>query len=341
MLGWPIWSNGNFTTADDVSDAIFTTEIEGIWTEPVQEDNLPHGPKMRSSLIQANPVGQELMALVENFLLCVHSRNPFLDVDNLRRCVSVVAELGPSWDAPSCLVLLTAALGAIARPLEASTEGSMLSMQKEEDWATADAYYFAARRRFGLLDPHILSSQCYVLSGLYWIYKLRPSQAGQDFTRASILYMNHRKRREATMRSQSQRWANCMRYTSNERRTYFTCVRLESEILAELRAPDSGINVTPCTDAFPPPPESVTKRACDPNAPSPVSDENFISTQQGHASAEQATAWYYCLTETSLRRTIDQILEVFYKDDHTSWSDRPVSLLLKSAHSFEEQLSSC
>jgi hypothetical protein len=111
-------------------------------------------------------------------------------------------------------------------------------------------------------------------------------------------------------------------------------------MLAELRAPDSGINVTPCTDAFPPPPESVTKRACDPDAPSPVSDENFISTQQGHASAEQATAWYYCLTETSLRRTIDQILDVFYKNDHASWLERPVSLLLKSAHSFEEQLAS-
>lgn len=111
-------------------------------------------------------------------------------------------------------------------------------------------------------------------------------------------------------------------------------------MLAELRAPDSGINVTPCTDAFPPPPQSVTKRACDPDAPSPVSDENFISTQQGHASVEQATAWYYCLTETSLRRTIDQILDVFYKHGHTSWLDRPVSLLLKSAHSFEEQLAS-
>lgn len=103
----------------------------------------------------------------------------------------------------------------------------MPSTKKDEDWTTAEAYYFAARRRFGLLDPHILSTQCYVLSGLYWIYKLRPSQAVQDFTKASILYMNHRKRREATTRSQSQRWANCMRYTSNERRTYFTCVRLE------------------------------------------------------------------------------------------------------------------
>lgn len=110
--------------------------------------------------------------------------------------------------------------------------------------------------------------------------------------------------------------------------------------MAELRAPSSGINVTPCADAFPPPPESVTKRACDPDGPSPVSDEDFILTQQGHASAEQATAWYYCLTETSLRRTIDQILDVFYKDDSASWLDRPVSLLLKSAHSFEKQLTS-
>ncbi|KAJ4337301.1 hypothetical protein N0V87_004801 [Didymella glomerata] len=159
MLAWPIWSNSDFTKAEDVSDAVFTTEIGGIWTEPTQEDDLPHGPKMRSSLIQANPVGQDLTALAENFLLCVHSRNPFLDVDHLRRCVSVVAELGPSWDPPSCLVLLAAALGAIAKPLDVSAEGSMLNARKDEDWAMADAYYFAARRRFGLLDPHILSTQ--------------------------------------------------------------------------------------------------------------------------------------------------------------------------------------
>lgn len=105
MLAWPIWDPGDFTTADDVSDAVFTTDIEGIWTEPTQEDDLPHSPKMRTSLIQANPVGQDLTALVENFLLCVHSRNPFLDVDHIRRCVSVVAELGPSWDPSSCLVV--------------------------------------------------------------------------------------------------------------------------------------------------------------------------------------------------------------------------------------------
>lgn len=105
MLAWPIWSKGDFTTAEAVSDAVFTTEIEGIWTEPAQEDDLPHGPKMRSSLIQTNPAGQDLAALVENFLSCVHSRNPFLDVDHLRRCVSVVAELGPLWDPPSCLVV--------------------------------------------------------------------------------------------------------------------------------------------------------------------------------------------------------------------------------------------
>ncbi|KAF1922687.1 uncharacterized protein M421DRAFT_350517 [Didymella exigua CBS 183.55] len=340
ILAWPIWDNSDLTTAEDVSDAVFTPDFEGIWAEPTQEDDLPHGPKMRSSLIQTNPQGQDLTACVENFLLCVHSRNPFLDVDHLRRCVSVVAELGPAWDPSSCLVLLAAALGVVAKPLGAAVPSSNSSHRKDADWATAETYYYAARRRFGLLDPHITSTQCYVLSGLYWIYKLRPSRAGQNFTRASIMYMNHRKHREAVARSQRQQWATCLKYTSNERRTYFTCVRLESEMLAELRIPSSGINLTPCTDAFPPPPESVTKRACDPNGPSPVSDENFISTQQGHASTEQATAWYYCLTETSLRRTIDQILDVFYKSDHTSWLDRPVSLLLKSAHSFEEQLTS-
>lgn len=105
MLAWPIWGPNNPTTAADVSDAVFTPSFEGIWAGPTQEDDLPHGPKMRSSLIQANPVGNDLTKLVENFLLCVHSRNPFLDVDHLRHCVSVVAEVGPAWDPPSSLVV--------------------------------------------------------------------------------------------------------------------------------------------------------------------------------------------------------------------------------------------
>ncbi|KAJ4990209.1 fungal specific transcription factor domain-containing protein [Stagonosporopsis vannaccii] len=340
LLMWPIWGDSQLTTADEVSDAVFTPAFEGIWTRNTREDDLPHGPEMRSSLLQINPAGQELKGFIQDFLLHVHSRNPFLDIDHLRRCVSVLAELGPSWDPPSCLVLLAAALGVISKSLSSSAALASQACQDTKVWATADAYYHAARIRFGLLDPNIISAQCYVLSGLYWIYRLRPLQAGQDFARAGVMYMNHRKHREALTRSEGQQ---IMEYTSNERRTYWTCVRLESEIDAELRAPNSGIAKTPCADAFPPPPESVTNRACSGSetyAISPVSDQRFISTQQGHASIEQATAWYYSLTETSLRRTIDQILDVFYRSDHASWLARPVSLLVKNAHSFEEQLSS-
>lgn len=57
-------------------------------------------PSSTSSLIES-----EVLGLVERFLSMVHTKNPILDDDTLRRFANIVIEEGLSWNGPSCLVV--------------------------------------------------------------------------------------------------------------------------------------------------------------------------------------------------------------------------------------------
>lgn len=94
------------------------------------------------------------------------------------------------------------------------------------DWTTADGYYDAARRRFGLLSTNVEAAQCHVLSGIYLLYKLQPLQAGFEFQLASTTYLRHRSGREAI----SRLTGDCSKYpeyTPSEQRIFWTCLHLE------------------------------------------------------------------------------------------------------------------
>lgn len=54
----------------------------------------------------------------------------------------------------------------------------------EDDHATAEAYYTAARKRLGLLDYGIPAAQCYFFAGVYEMYSLWPVKAWGSFSRA-------------------------------------------------------------------------------------------------------------------------------------------------------------
>ena len=53
-----------------------------------------------------------------------------------------------------------------------------------EDYATAEAYYTAARKRLGLLNYGVEAAQCYFLTGVYEMYSLWPVKAWGSFSRA-------------------------------------------------------------------------------------------------------------------------------------------------------------
>ncbi|KAK4908640.1 hypothetical protein LTR49_022504 [Elasticomyces elasticus] len=125
------------------------------------------------------PNEEDVPALVESFLRNVHTKNPVLDADQLVRKARLVACNGLGWDGWSCLVLLAAALGRIARPFEAAaavpaspiddnrsniTSGSDMSMTVE-GLNSAEGYSVLACRRRGGLKHSLLGSQCYFFAG--------------------------------------------------------------------------------------------------------------------------------------------------------------------------------
>lgn len=51
----------------------------------------------------------------------------------------------------------------------------------------AEAYYQAARRRFGLLDRSLTACHCYLLAGTYLMYMMRPVPAWQAYFEAATI----------------------------------------------------------------------------------------------------------------------------------------------------------
>ena len=112
--------------------------------------------------------------LLNKFLENVHTKNPILDVEALVRWGKRAAAQGPGWDATSCLVLLTCALGAISLPFQSSvadrvgsssyTPPATSSTVFAGEIRQAESCYSLARRRLGLLGHTVLGAQCYFYS---------------------------------------------------------------------------------------------------------------------------------------------------------------------------------
>ncbi|KAK7218961.1 hypothetical protein V2G26_006964 [Clonostachys chloroleuca] len=89
----------------------------------------------------------EVTTLLTRFLRMVHTMNPILDCTTLMSHGRMIAELGPQWDSRTCLVLITAALGALAQPYTSfpdttETLSNSSSMENGAQYRQrAEAYY--------------------------------------------------------------------------------------------------------------------------------------------------------------------------------------------------------
>ena len=122
---------------------------------------------------------EQIPILVDRFLQNVHTKNPVLDVEQLVKHARTVASNGIGWNALSCLVLLAAALGTIAKPfgaafnvsespaLERGTTTSWISdaSATQKELQQAESYFTLACRRLGTLKHYMLGSQCYFFAG--------------------------------------------------------------------------------------------------------------------------------------------------------------------------------
>lgn len=118
--------------------------------------------------------------LIDRFIQNVHTKNPVLDLEYLIRSGRHAAEFGLQWDAQSCLVLITCALGCISQPFTSSMQSPQTprSLQEGLAWQTpgvtsssatqlreGEAFFMMACRRIGLLHYSVIGAQCHFFAG--------------------------------------------------------------------------------------------------------------------------------------------------------------------------------
>lgn len=349
ILTWPIF-NGRYPR-NHLNDCIFEAQYDETMAGQSTCGPLePLGATTSPSIdLEAIP------KLVELFLTRVHIKNPVVDIRAVRDYARTVSRDGPAWDLASCLVLLVCALGSVAQPFEDIYKWP----DAEYDYRSAfhvhkasldrgDSYFRAARLRFWLLDSSLLSTQCLFLVGVYQMYLVRPLRAWKPFTQASTSLLMYLKCQESALRRETTEVPTERR--RQEISLYWTCYKSECEFRTELPMPDSCLAEISYPFLFPTPPAAGSD-SIEPNV-EPHMDEivgSMLSpitqcspqSQVSEAGLDrlQQQAWYYYLTEITLRRIGNRVMQAFYSEDHQSWQGQAVYEMIKSAEAFEGQLS--
>lgn len=228
----------------------------------------------------------------------------------------------------------------MARPFaEKSTSISSLSSDGDA-LQQGESYYNLARRRLGLLDTGILAPQCHFLAGVYLMYTLRPLRAWSEFQSASrsyFLYLHCQARRKPTVAGYPQ----ASKRRRLEQRLYWSCYKTECELRSEVDLPNSSLADLHYPDMHPSPPDMPNE-----DAPSPsfingsTSGRRSVQGPGGSivSQPKQEQIWYYYLTEITLRRIANRVLNTLYSTDLTSWTDDVIPFMVKAAEEFELQL---
>ncbi|KAK9860466.1 clr-1 [Penicillium brevicompactum] len=288
VLQWPILQNPRH---NGILDSMFVLEKDDLTTQVsrsrwVIEENFP--------------------THVRAFLANVHTKNPVVEHKALLQHANDISENGISWDGPSCLVLLTSALGIISTTFQRVS--TTQQAPPEADRSLADSCYFAARKRIGLLSiSSLLYLQCYFLSGIYEMYTLKPLEAWHSFYVVSTAIPPYiRTRNPGSMSTET---------SDLEERLFWSASKSEFELRIELDLP-ALLGPEP---SFP---------VDYPNPPAGGDDipEEFPLEE----------SWYYYLFEVSQKRTMDQVIGTFYSSTHdTKLLQTPIESLIHNAMELE------
>lgn len=263
---------------------------------------------------------EDVPLLVENFLENVHTKNPILDPHELRNLSRRIEEDGFRWDGPSCLILITCALGTVSRPFRLDTPGPRdRSRLDGRDYVTAESYYNAARKRIGLLDPSIIAIQCAFLVGVYEMYTMRPLRASLSFNRACTYFQTH-------LHSSSFNQPVEQSSETVRSRLYWSCLKSDCEMREEIALPPTELAKVEYSDAFPSPPNSVLY----PDDGTPVGPTTSLAT-----SSERS--WYYYLSEVAGRRISNRITATLYPLNPEEWTKMPIQHLQRITEELDAQ----
>ncbi|TQN65581.1 hypothetical protein CSHISOI_09840 [Colletotrichum shisoi] len=254
----------------------------------------------------------DFTVLSKKFLAYVHVKNPILDVADFKAQVRDAVESGPRWDGPSCLVLIACALACLASPFQSelnfngTPESVRSSSSNSTDPDTAQAYYLAAKKRMGLIEPSLLQVQCLFFFAVFEMYTLHPLQAWFYFNQACVQFKSLLWRR-----SQRRNPLNISQKTRRlEQRLYWSCMKSECELRCEIPLPLSGITSLGYPDLFPSPPSEVASPAAQPSALDILEDD---------IHPEEEKSWFYYLAEISSRRMINRAISVFGYNGQQAW----------------------
>ncbi|CAG7988856.1 unnamed protein product [Penicillium salamii] len=344
--------NTTYASADAVlSWPIFVTDLN---QRPITIDDLFGNDNSidQSDAGAGNAVisDENALRLVNRYIQYVHIKDPILDIVDIQKKARNFIESGPGWDSSSCLVLLCCALGLIARPFDVTPE-SLTDTQTQSpfhddptDRRAAESYYRMARKRFGLLEHDLASCQCYLLSAIYNMYRLRPLKAWDDFVKASFTFCVYWKGQNLHRQGKvSEELEQSTARRRLEQIIYWTSVKSECGLRTELPLPASGISNIDFPSLFPAPPPADPP-SVPTHTPSPWSDNFHQAFPELGAGASQIESpqntqyWYYYLTDIALRRISNRILNLLYEVDCVSWSVSKMMSMSKAVEEFESQL---
>ncbi|CAI0643986.1 unnamed protein product [Colletotrichum noveboracense] len=272
----------------------------------------------------------DFTVLSKKFLAYVHVKNPVLDVPDFRAHVKAAIENGPRWDGPSCLVLIACALACLATHFEqdsflnSTPESIRSTASNSTDPDTAQAYFFAAKKRLGLLEPSLLQVQCLFFCGVFEMYSLRPLPAWSYFNQACVQFKNLLWRR--TQRRAPENMSQKARRL--EQRLYWSCMKSECELRCEIPLPSSGITRLSYPDLFPSPPSEVATPAPQPSSLDILEDD---------IQPEEEKSWFYYLAEISSRRMINRAISIMGYHGEEAWI-RNIAKVIEKYEDFDQQI---
>ncbi|KAH7134450.1 vegetative cell wall protein gp1 [Dactylonectria macrodidyma] len=301
VLRWPVFRGivpeiESFMTWPDNTE---TTSPNSSWREP---DTLSRGIHE-----------EDFIPLSKRFLAYVHTKNPILDVAELSRYVRDAAENGLRWDGPSCLVLITCALGSISMPFQINSHTTDVPPNhapRPNDMGRSAAYYLAAKKRLGLIEPSSLHIQCLFLCGVLEMYHMDALRAWHFFNQACVQFRNLLWRHgNPQLRDDRQITTETRRL---EQRLYWSCMKSECELRCEIALPASGISRFGFPNVFPSPPNELSPSAAN-------SREHDSSAAANSLDPEEERSWFYYLAEISFRRMMNRAFTALGTSGEAGW----------------------